>query len=340
MRKLGYFYRNTRSGELFESFLVAAVVSLLATRFWLHLTHYPTIGNQGVHVAHMLFGGIFMVIAFMLLFAFIGSRVQRLASLVAGVGFGLFIDELGKFITSNNNYFYSPTIALIYLTFVILFLIFRWLKRPRTLSPQENLLNALRISEGAVMYGLDVEDRTQALHYLAGADSNHPLVNILTQTLRKMPVASPTRPSLWQRWRQGSQQIYEQVVNHAVGRYLLDAIFAGQAAWILGVVVVSALQTGGQPPSSPIPYADLLDFLSSIVAAGFMIAGVVSFRKTRLWRYHLFAISLLIDIFIVHFFEFYKDQFVALPSFVVSVVLYMGVRFVIEHEQRRQLAVE
>jgi len=33
-----------------------------------------------------------------------------------------FIDELGKFITSDNNYFFQPTISLIYIVFIIIFL--------------------------------------------------------------------------------------------------------------------------------------------------------------------------------------------------------------------------
>jgi hypothetical protein len=45
--------------------------------------------------------------------------VRRAAAIVGGVGF--FIDELGKFITEDNNYFYNPAAALIYLIFIGLF---------------------------------------------------------------------------------------------------------------------------------------------------------------------------------------------------------------------------
>ena len=38
-----------------------------------------------------------------------GQTRQALAAIVGGAGFGTFIDELGKFITSDNDYFFRPT---------------------------------------------------------------------------------------------------------------------------------------------------------------------------------------------------------------------------------------
>jgi hypothetical protein len=59
-----------------------------------------------------------------------------------GIGFGTFIDELGKFITDDNDYFFQPTIALIYLIFIGLFVLVRALHVRRPLSDRELRLNA------------------------------------------------------------------------------------------------------------------------------------------------------------------------------------------------------
>src|SRR5436305_1593218 len=105
--------RNGDGPDLLLQLLVCAVGTVLAIRYYLERTGYPQIGGGGLHIAHMLWGGFFMVVALVLLLGFIGRRPQRLGSIFGGVGFGLFIDELGKFITRDNDYFFRPTVALI-----------------------------------------------------------------------------------------------------------------------------------------------------------------------------------------------------------------------------------
>src|SRR3979490_1363738 len=117
-----FFIRNLDAGQLLETFLVSAVASVLAVRFFLGATGYPRLGGGGLHVAHMLWGGALMLAAVLVLLGYLGHRIRRAAAVLAGIGFGLFIDELGKFITSDNNYFYRPALALIYVVFVLLFL--------------------------------------------------------------------------------------------------------------------------------------------------------------------------------------------------------------------------
>src|SRR6185369_15433338 len=103
-------------------------------RFYLKVTGYPQISPEGFHIAHMLFGGFLMLIALLLVFSFLSRAAVHLAAIIGGLGFGTFIDELGKFITSDNNYFFQPTIAIIYVIFVLLFLLSRALESRSRLS--------------------------------------------------------------------------------------------------------------------------------------------------------------------------------------------------------------
>jgi hypothetical protein len=107
-----------------DTFVVAGVVTVLGVRTYLKITGYPQIGSDSLHVAHVLIGGAVLVSAFLILL--LSERPNKLfAALLGGIGFGLFIDEIGKFVTKDNNYFYKPSFALIYITFLLIWFITR-----------------------------------------------------------------------------------------------------------------------------------------------------------------------------------------------------------------------
>ena len=139
------FVRVLKLSRLLEIFFIASVTSILVIRAFLASTGYPQLGGHGLHIAHLLWGGLLMLIALVLLLSFIGRNLQSSAALLGGIGFGTFIDELGKFITSDNNYFFQPAIPLIYIIFVLLFLSFRELEQHPSPSARTRLANALHI---------------------------------------------------------------------------------------------------------------------------------------------------------------------------------------------------
>ena len=94
--------------------VVAFALTVVATRWYLEFSGYPKVGGGGLHVAHMLWGGLLLVVGALLPMLFVGRRVAHLSAIVTGVGVGLFIDEVGKFITESNDYFFAPAAPLIY----------------------------------------------------------------------------------------------------------------------------------------------------------------------------------------------------------------------------------
>jgi hypothetical protein len=87
------FIRNLEAERLWENFLVSAVTSIFIIRFFLFLTGYPQLGGAGLHIAHMLWGGLFMLIAIIILLSFLTRAAMTTASILGGAGFGIFIDE-------------------------------------------------------------------------------------------------------------------------------------------------------------------------------------------------------------------------------------------------------
>jgi hypothetical protein len=53
--------RNLDADEFFESFLISAVATILGIRGFLHLSGYPMVGGESLHIAHMLWGGVLML---------------------------------------------------------------------------------------------------------------------------------------------------------------------------------------------------------------------------------------------------------------------------------------
>jgi hypothetical protein len=75
---------------------------------------YPQVGGSKLHIAHVLWGGLLLLAALLTTLSFLSPAAKPLAATAGGVGFGLFIDEVGKFVTKDVNYFYRPAIAIIY----------------------------------------------------------------------------------------------------------------------------------------------------------------------------------------------------------------------------------
>ncbi len=170
------FIRNLYAETLIENFLIAGVTTLLAIRFYLQMTGYPQIGGAHLHIAHMLYGGLLMMVAIFTVFTFLNRTAFNIASIIGGIGFGFFIDELGKFITKDNNYFFEPTIALIYVIFILIYLAGEVVPKYKTISQKEYLLNAFELTKEVIVQDLDTNEKKQALTYLRLSDQKGPIV--------------------------------------------------------------------------------------------------------------------------------------------------------------------
>ncbi|HEX5828566.1 MAG TPA: hypothetical protein VFY23_13660 [Candidatus Limnocylindrales bacterium] len=112
--------------------LVSFVIAVVGTRWFLQLTGYPQVGGGELHVAHMLWGGLLLVLGALLLLVVSAPWVASVGAIATGAGTGLFIDEVGKFITASNDYFYPLAAPLIYGLFLALALVFILVRnRPR-----------------------------------------------------------------------------------------------------------------------------------------------------------------------------------------------------------------
>ena len=134
--------RANAEDDLLITLLVFAA-SVVATRLFLQMTGYPRLGNNVLHIAHALWGGSILMISAILPIVLANRWVFNRSAVLNGLGIGLFIDEVGKFITANNDYFYPPAAPLIYASFLMLVLVYFIVQRPKKPEPRSALYHAL-----------------------------------------------------------------------------------------------------------------------------------------------------------------------------------------------------
>lgn len=182
--------------------LLSFAASVAGTRLFLELTGYPQLGNSQLHIAHVLWGGLLLFVAALLPLIYANRWVYDLCAVLAGVGVGLFIDEVGKFITQTNDYFYPPAAPIIYAFFLLTVLLYFRVRRPISQDSRAELYRALEGMEEV----LDHDLQSQELEHLRArldriaADAERPAYAQLAEQLRRfldseqLQVA-PDRPS-------------------------------------------------------------------------------------------------------------------------------------------------
>jgi len=338
------FYRNVNARDNLEIFLVSAITSLLLLRFFLYEAGYPQVGGGSLHIAHMLYGGLLMLIAITINISFLGARIQRLAVFLGGIGFGVFIDELGKFLTKDNNYFFRPAIGLIYAIFIILYLAFNFLSRPNRLTQREYELNALAQLEEAVLQDLDGTEKRRIAQLLAKADPKSPITQELKKLLARLDTVPTPKPNRLQRWLIAADKQYERFWRGRASRRLVGALFVIQAAGFLVVTLGTVLGNFNDLGSifrAHDSYAHNL-IIGQLITSGasgvFAVAGAVKILSSRLEAFELFRRAVLINLLLTEFFIFSRIQFGAIPGFLVNLVLLLALRYAIIEEHRSKAA--
>ncbi|WP_226925116.1 hypothetical protein [Georgenia thermotolerans] len=148
-------------------FVVTTVLTVVVTRAFLQLAGFPQVGGGGLHVAHVLWGGLFLAVAVVLALSFAGPVVRPLVALTGGIGFGLFIDEVGKFLTQDNDYFYAPAPMIMYVTLVLLMVWADVLHGRRVHHRREHLAAAADHAVSGLVGGLSQRRRAVAEDLLA-----------------------------------------------------------------------------------------------------------------------------------------------------------------------------
>ncbi len=341
------FVRNLDAIYYAEVFLVCAVAAILAIRLFLHLTGYPQIGNSTLHIAHMLWGGLLMLVAILMLFGFIGKRIELWAAILGGAGFGTFIDEVGKFVTKDNDYFFEPSVAIMYMIFVLIVLSIHMIRSGWTFTEKEYLLNALRGFEEVALRELDEDEKTKVLKYLGMSDTNDPLTSAVRDIIMRTKTVPTPDPGLYVRAKRAFGERYERIAGSVYFQRSVVAFFLLQLVVTLFYVAVFTVLIGLTPEKllnikvfetmsdrmTHLTFVGKAQIFSSVLSGVFVFLGVYYIRKSRVAAYRMFERSVLVSILLTYVFIFYKEQFAALAGLAFNLLILIGLRIMINREE-------
>jgi hypothetical protein len=332
--------------------IAAFATTVALTRWYLDIAGYPTIGGGELHVAHVLWGGLALVLAVLLPMLFIGQRALLLSALLGGIGVGLFIDEVGKFLTTTNDYFYAPAAPIIYggiLVLVLLWFVVRRSGRTSEYDVTHDLIGALQDS---VDGRLTRERRDQVLARFEAIESDPvdggaPLAAQLATALRSPAVERSLGREGWVESGRARQRL-EQLLPTRLERWLVLFALAWTALQaVVAVIVLLAwdqIVVGGlglieesgplEYPEEPV-WAFLLLVISVLVGLGAAVA-IGLFRRGRDRRaLRVAAMAVLVGMVAGDLVAFYAFQVGALASTLIDLaVLGLIVDYRIRLERR------
>ncbi|MEO8638331.1 MAG: hypothetical protein ABI458_00290 [Chloroflexota bacterium] len=316
--------------------LVSFAATVMATRVYLELTGYPQIGGGELHIAHALFGGFFLFAAALLPIVLAGRRVYLTAAVLGGIGIGLFIDEVGKFITTQNDYFYPAAAPLIYATFLLAVLVYLRVRRRTQPDPRSQLLTSLQLMEEAVDDDLQDDERDALMDRLGAAAADAPLEEqrrlaaallafIQSQELDIAPDEVSRLQPLFDWWAAHRD---DWVGGRGARSVLMAALFISGVRSVIDLGVAIS-QIGGVDPetSTRLFSLDMLHLVVEGVAGTLLLAGSLLMALTGRDRLgsSLAEFGLLVSLALADLASFYLQQFATLEVALLHGLLLFGV---------------
>lgn len=315
----GPITRNALGPTSAEAFVIVAIATILLTRLYLQLTGYPQIGGGDLHIAHALWGGALMMLALLTGWLALGSGVRILTVVMGGIGFGLFLDEVGKFVTKDNDYFYGPSAEIMYVLVCLILVGARLVRVVRPLSAHECLASATAIAADGVARGLADHRREIGLSLLdqaraggaAEADVGH---------VRALLLSAGRASDRLYRLQQWAPRLIPTVFRSPkwvpwVGWLLVAGALFGLFFHTLGIALGDnfyeekhvKIHLAGKSP------ATIILLITAALTLAMALPAMIALRRTtKVWPLRLLRSAALVFTFLTALVDFATEGFAAL----------------------------
>jgi hypothetical protein len=350
------FIKRSTASDYLLLFLVAAAVSILATRLYLYIYNYPIINfsQSNIHLAHALIGGFFLTLSNILLFTYHGRRLRQVAAIVGGVGFGQFIDELGKYVTSDNDYFFKPVPMVIYLIFIFLFFVYRNLDNYTPRKPKEILYDTLEYFEAIFENKFNPPARKEIAKALQSViNDNQPSYAVIAEGMLGMLKNLKSHPSKTNQYLDRIRSSWKWIEEFTTERrpvfyviLFLFLVYIGNTAigtyFFLQEVIWRQSQLIHYAIDTRVEFGMVFFQVSSqIISAIIICRGLMMLvGRNRIRALELFKTGLAINILITQIFTFYFQQFSASIELIITIFIFFVVHNMLEDARNEALEIE
>ena len=333
--------KRENAADLVLMLMISSLVTLLVTRYYLQLRGWPTISFGVWHIAHANWGGMLMIIGSMLTLVFHGEKIRKTSAVVSGMGWGLFIDEVGKYITKNNDYWFQPAIIIIYISFIILYLIYRHLENSQ---PQDNktlLYSVINRLEDAGENELDENKKQETIKKLNKIIRREKDLNIknLAKDLKlffeKQKAKKVSKNNWW-------QILIAKTGYYSYNKFFKTKLVIFGLSAFTGVWAIDKIQETVRILINPQKmqmiqkFNDSYDLISKSdfymmvgkiffdsVTAVFFVVGIFFMMTRRKFKgLKFFQMGLIVSIFLSSVFKLYFEQFSEVWVIVTSIILF------------------
>lgn len=332
--------------------LLSFVATVTFVRTFLVFTGYPQLGGGPLHIAHVLWGGLILYIAAILPLIYLNPRVFSLVAILSGVGAGLFIDEVGKFITSQYDYFYPSAAPIMYVFFLLILILVIMINRSNKEDGRAELLQALEIVQEQLYRPLEAREKARFASEISAVKQNDPdpihvalarqLLEFAHADERVLPETMPA----W--WLRIVLQLESWLVEIRLRRVIeigflitgLSALKNPLRVWLQRAIPGSAITSylnshfGRQIEAVNAPALfNMRLSLEVMVGVLLLAAAVLLFMGKRNQAINIGFFSLLASLVVVDMLLFYFEQF----SSVLVVLLHFLVLFAVMQYRRKYL---
>jgi hypothetical protein len=299
--------------------LIAFCVTVISLRVALQLTGFPQIGNNTLHIAHALWGGLLLFIAVLLPLVFANRWAFETSAYLSGIGIGLFIDEVGKLITQANDYFFPPALSIIYGFFLlIVFIYLYFFRRPHPKDPRNAMYHAFEGLQDALDGDLDSEEaaRIEAQLTIAKQSKREEIVvlaNSISNYLQKeKPYLAAAQPNLWKRTIRRVDKFGMRLGRH-LHRTIISMLLMLWVIFVVGYIVV--LVQGGLNLNIQVLQWRIPLLVIQVAVSALMIVALHAWLTKNEERGLKFGIwGFLLSLVALQTLYFYLSQFSAITS--------------------------